>query len=183
MCEPPREGKPIGEQAPPSDAAPVASYVVGFLFDVGGDNVALIRKTRPEWQRGRVNGIGGHIENGETPLMAMGREFGEEAGAEVSDWQHFCTLTGTGYDHPGRQAPADSWVVYFFTARQDVLLETMTDEEVVWVPRELLHQYKPVPNLHWLIPMAHGGSDGICGKVWPFAVTEAALYAHPEDVE
>lgn len=161
--------------APSSDAAPVARYVVGFLFDEGGKNVALIRKTRPEWQRGLVNGIGGHIENNETPLAAMEREFDEEAGAVVSDWQHFCTLTGTGYDHPGRQTRTDPWIVYFFTARQDAPLETMTDEPVIWVPRKLLHQYKPVPNLDWLIPMAHGGPDGICGNVWPFAVREAAL--------
>ena len=41
------------------------SYVLGFCFNTRLDQVVLIQKTRPEWQAGRLNGIGGHIENGE----------------------------------------------------------------------------------------------------------------------
>ena len=58
-------------------------YVVGFLFDedarryhkTGHGNVVLIEKNRPAWQAGRLNGVGGHIEIGETPDEAISREF------------------------------------------------------------------------------------------------------------
>ena len=53
-------------------------YEVGFEFTASNDLVLLIRKNRPEWQKGKLNGIGGHIKVGETPLEAMRREFEEE---------------------------------------------------------------------------------------------------------
>ena len=40
--------------------------ILGFLFDDKG-NVALIRKHSPAWQAGRLNGLGGRVEHGETP--------------------------------------------------------------------------------------------------------------------
>ena len=39
-------------------------YVAGFLVSDDRYYVALIRKKRPAWQEGRLNGIGGHIEGG-----------------------------------------------------------------------------------------------------------------------
>ena len=56
-------------------------YVVGFLFQ--GDKVALIQKNRPAWQKGKLNGIGGHIEENETPLSTVDREFFEELGYQL----------------------------------------------------------------------------------------------------
>ena len=70
-------------------------FVLGFLFD-GNGNVALIEKNRPEWQKGRLNGVGGQIEKGESPSQAIVREFQEEAGPEIS-WRQFCVLKGDGY--------------------------------------------------------------------------------------
>ncbi len=60
-------------------------YVAGFYFSECGERVALIRKLKPEWQRGWLNGIGGKVEPGESPLSAMVREFEEEAGARIED--------------------------------------------------------------------------------------------------
>lgn len=53
-------------------------YVLGFLFSEDGSRVLLIWKNRPAWQAGKLNGIGGKIEDGEQPLDAMKREFVEE---------------------------------------------------------------------------------------------------------
>lgn len=53
-------------------------YVVGLAVNQGW--VALIRKAKPAWQAGRLNGIGGKVEPGEDPQLAMAREFEEEAG-------------------------------------------------------------------------------------------------------
>lgn len=64
------------------------------MFDDDMENVVLIKKNRPEWQKGKLNGVGGKIENNETPLYAMIREFQEETGCktESSIWHHVCTL-------------------------------------------------------------------------------------------
>jgi 8-oxo-dGTP diphosphatase len=42
-------------------------YVVGFLFNEGKTKVVLIKKNRPDWQKGYFNGVGGKIEGDETP--------------------------------------------------------------------------------------------------------------------
>lgn len=53
-------------------------YVLGLLFSEDASRVLLVWKNRPAWQNGKLNGIGGKIEPGETPLQAMDREFVEE---------------------------------------------------------------------------------------------------------
>lgn len=129
-------------------------YVVGFLFmpDIPSRHnpyqsweVALIRKSRPDWQRGLLNGIGGKIEDGETPFDAMRREFKEEAGLTINVWQpvvdmHFPDCT-----------------VHVFQTRLDKSfpLQSMTDERVeVWNVYDVLKYPHKILNLHWLIPMA-----------------------------
>lgn len=59
------------------------------------DNVLLIEKQRPEWQKGRLNGVGGKIEPGEADSSAMIREFAEETGLMTYgfQWKHVCTMT------------------------------------------------------------------------------------------
>lgn len=68
-------------------------YVVGLAFD-DDENVLLIEKNRPEFQKGRLNGIGGSIEIGETPVMAIVREMEEEAGlqTEPESWTRVAVL-------------------------------------------------------------------------------------------
>lgn len=63
-------------------------YVLGFM--VWGSLVSLIRKKRPEWQAGKLNGVGGHVEEGEPPRNAMAREFFEETGVKTSPdlWEY-----------------------------------------------------------------------------------------------
>lgn len=81
----------------------VADMVVGFAFSEDHSKVVLIRKTHPDWQAGKLNGIGGHLKTNlttrETPSEAMVREFREEAGIEVgvSRWSRVCTLNGTDW--------------------------------------------------------------------------------------
>ena len=60
----------------------MTDYVVGFAFNStqNFNSVVLINKNRPDWQAGKYNGIGGHIEPGETTYEAITREFDEEAG-------------------------------------------------------------------------------------------------------
>lgn len=121
----------------------MTSYVLGFLFNMKGEVVWLIRKSKPNWQKGLLNGIGGKIEQNETPLQAMEREFKEEAGLEIKDWKEFCILTDE----------AKGFEVYCFYAFSELTPWTVTEEEVVWhktssIPKDALS------NLNWLIPMA-----------------------------
>jgi 8-oxo-dGTP pyrophosphatase MutT (NUDIX family) len=63
-------------------------YVLGFVVN-HLDQVALVLKIRgPKHLHGKLNGIGGKVESGETPSEAMSREFHEEADwvIEPHDW-------------------------------------------------------------------------------------------------
>ena len=115
-------------------------YVVGFLFNNSG-KVALIQKNRPEWQRGKLNGIGRHIESGETPYQAMCREFNEEAGDYIEKWEQYCSV-----EYPEA-------IIHFFRLFGDYTAETKTDEMVSWYPIANLPDIT-IPNLYWLIPLA-----------------------------
>lgn len=124
-------------------------YAVGFVHT--DDLVALIRKDRPEWQAGFLNGIGGKLEKDETPLEAMIRECKEEAGRYVGPWEHFLTLEGT-------------------TARVFCFAVYDEDEEHIWKLTQQPGESEPievhnmanlnsggsfntVPNLKWIVPL------------------------------
>lgn len=123
----------------------IQNYVAGFLFDKFQRNVLLIEKLKPEWQAGRLNGIGGKIEHDETPYKAMVREFKEEAGLAIPDWRQFARLRGRTY------------VVYFFTATYPWDLteaKAMTKEQLIVVPVNKIYDVRAIDNLKWLVPMA-----------------------------
>jgi 8-oxo-dGTP diphosphatase len=123
-------------------------YVCGFLFSPDRSRVLLIRKRRPAWQAGKLNGLGGKIEPGESPLDAMRREFREEAAAEVPDWQEVIILNGPDDAGSGR-----GWAGHFFRAFGDLDgARALTDEELE------VHRTSPlppdlIPNLRWMIPL------------------------------
>lgn len=132
-------------------------YVVGFSFDKSREFVILIKKNRPEWQRGRLNGIGGKIEpGGETPEQAMVREWAEETNGEstVKDWEHIALL-----DEPGA-------CVYFFRCFNHAVFEgvasgRVTDEDFQnYAVDSLIGRAYVLPNVKWLVPFClHSGSD------------------------
>lgn len=146
----------------------IPSYCLGFAFDlpndwpksatIGKTNVALIRKLKPEWQAGSLNGIGGKIEDyDETPRHAMVREFSEETGykTRLDQWQRFHTMG------------SEDWQVECFRAFHIPLgeLYSATDEEVLYVnayqlPEDVLF------NLRWLIPLAMDPQPYPCMQVY-----------------
>jgi 8-oxo-dGTP diphosphatase len=117
-------------------------YVVGFAFTRDSKSVALIRKERPDWQRGRFNGIGGKIEPGESPSAAMVREFREEAGVLIPEWDHFLTL-----EYP--QATVHFFRSFGFADQ----VKTLTDE-TVFLCNVSSPPHGLIDNLRWLLPMA-----------------------------
>lgn len=129
----------------------LTEYALGFAFDLPEDvaygdmstQVGLIRKARPEWQAGYLNGIGGHVEEGETPHQAMVREFKEETGLLVPRWSGVSVLSN------------DHFTMSVFKAFDVPLsdMKTLTDEEV-GIYRAYDLQSDVLFNLRWLIPLA-----------------------------
>jgi 8-oxo-dGTP diphosphatase len=60
------------------------NFVLGFITD--RKRVLLIRKNRPDWQKGLYNGVGGLVLLDETPTDAMIREAKEETNLDITDW-------------------------------------------------------------------------------------------------
>jgi len=125
-------------------------YVVGFLFSYTLEYVALIRKQKPEWQAGLLNGIGGKIEPGEKPEAAMEREFKEETGCHHNAWRKFCVMSGNNND-------GSEFELFCFWKRGDLTrLKSMEVEKVEIHPvgAILLGYQATIPNPKWLIPLA-----------------------------
>ena len=132
-------------------------YVTGFMYSVDQKRVVLIEKINPEWQRGRLNGVGGKIEKDETPEVAMSREFEEETGVPTvpEAWKVFAVITGS-----------QKYKVYFLHTLSDDFVNVRTVEEekvgiyaVDDLPHNVLH------NLRWLIPMSLDSKLSFCRPV------------------
>ncbi len=140
----------------PHSEPETARFVAGFLFDVAGKAVVLVRKARPAWQAGRLNGVGGRVEAGESGPAAMAREFREEAGVATapSEWRLFAALTESAQTGRVRHE------VSFFAARSPVALgaalSSCTDERVELLEMSELHarQGECLEDLLWLLPLA-----------------------------
>ena len=128
------------------------SYVLGFAFSEDGKELLVIKKSKPEWQAGKFNGIGGKIEPFEPGISAMVREFSEETGlfTDPLDWDYIGAMQGT--DYTGEK----SFCVKVFVLYSDFVKEVTspTEEPVQLIPVAELDRYPHIPNLDWLVPMA-----------------------------
>lgn len=125
------------------------NYVLGFAFDKRGA-VALICKARPDWQAGKWNGIGGHVESGETSFDAMEREFYEETTMRIAAdaWRYCGQLKKTGAYH----------CAVFTTNVMDLRVQTNTDEAVKVFTRQeqaLFLDTREWPCLANILPMLY----------------------------
>lgn len=132
----------------------LTEYVAGFLFSKDKKLVLLIRKARPEWQKGKLNAIGGHIEPGESAEEAMRREFHEEVNAKEVEvaWRHKVTLTGPGWRVYFFVATCPNYVFGGIQASGVVFLTGRGDEKTELVHTGAIPE-DVIPNLHWLIPL------------------------------
>lgn len=142
------------ERAAKKELGVVSEYVLGFMFAPGGRRCVLIRKSKPQWQEGLLNGVGGKIEPGESPVEAMVREFWEETGVrtQCSEWFNYCTMNGDF----GR-------VVVFRAFNRDAVdnARTRTAEAVVIAsPGGESSGQSGISNLVWLMEMALDDNDG-----------------------
>lgn len=128
-------------------------YVVGFVFTPDLREVVLLRKLKPAWQRGLLNGPGGKVEEGEDYFGAMQREYAEEVGGITPvGWRLTVVMTHLG----GRQPGDHGYVLHFFRAFAEGLkcATARTDEPVGVYRVKYLPKLDCVPNLRWVIPLS-----------------------------
>jgi 8-oxo-dGTP diphosphatase len=122
----------------------VIRYVLGFRFD--GDRVLLLQKARPAWMAGMLNGVGGKIEPGETPLDAMRREFFEETGLVAHDWQPVAVLEG-----------ANGYEMHVFASEGPIDGARSVTDEPLYVAAPWHTEgssLRKLPNMQWLLAMS-----------------------------
>lgn len=125
-------------------------FVVGFAFTSNRQEVALIKKARSrsgfEWMIGKLNGIGGKIQEKENPFIAMSREFFEEAGLVTCplEWKWCGKFIGDDYE-----------VMVFSTFTDDVKkANTCSEEGEIHLVRVAdITELPTIANLDWLIPL------------------------------
>ena len=121
----------------------VFDYVLALLFTADAKEIVLVRKTRPAWQAGRVNALGGKVHTGEAAMDAARREVREEAGVEVDRWEEFLVWRDAEYHLRAVRAFDDS-------ARR---ARTAEDQEVFLARVDALPP-NVIDNLRWIIPLA-----------------------------
>lgn len=128
-------------------------YVLGFAFSKDRKELILIEKQKPAWQAGKLNGVGGKVEEGESAIFAMCREFKEETGVSTSidQWHYFGSMNFQN-DIMGGGAN-----IFMFRMFDDIIegCQTMEEEEILRVNTDTcLDVFTCMPNLPILIPLA-----------------------------
>lgn len=117
-------------------AAWTPQQVATLLFVLEGERVLLIRKKRG-LGAGKINGPGGRLDPGETPLQAALRETREELGITATGAAEGGTLSFQFVEPDGR--PGLSIHVHVFTASGYAGVPTETAEAIpLWAPRDAL---------------------------------------------
>jgi len=139
-------------------------YVAGFMFNGACDRVALILKSKPDWQKGLYNAVGGKVEDEDVNHdHAMRREFQEETGVYHIDWRKFCLLDDVrGYK------------VHFYVAKTNSVysVKSVEEEPVELIDIRSVDTLKCITNLKWLIPMALTIARGQEDRAMSFHIKE-----------
>jgi len=113
------------------------------MFTEDMKRVVLIKKNKPEWQKGLLNGVGGHVEEFEFSENAMIREFEEETGIKTvtGQWYNFALMTGEKFDVD----------CYFCVSNSALFAASMTEEEVTVPFVNHLSKDQILSNISWLL--------------------------------
>ncbi len=135
------------------DRGTLTNYVLIFCLDEAGYFI-VVEKVKPAWQKGRLNLIGGKVEDGENWRVASQRELLEETGID-------CKLNQ--FEKMGEILLSDgAAVVHCVLARPTGVSSTSTKlapregevEQFYWFHFEDLQQDKrTIPNLLVMVPL------------------------------
>lgn len=123
--------------------------------NTGKENILLILKEKPDWQKGRLNLPGGKIQENESILDCAVRELKEETGLDAVG---SATLMG--------QIVGDGYIVYCVKVPvfQELLTDWQTEEGIfAWMDwLEVKDSKLILPNLRIIVPlMVMGVTDWI----------------------
>lgn len=122
-------------------------YVLAFLFTPDRDKVWLIRKQKPSWQVGCLNGIGGKLlDPDEPPIDAIVRELKEETDLTIlpEDLYEVGVIKSDYHDQNG-------FFISVYAGTTTAELRTMEIEEVGLYDLNALPSEKTIPNLKVLV--------------------------------
>lgn len=123
------------------------NYVLGLIFSEDKKSILLLKKNRgPEAVIGKLNGIGGKIEEFETAYHAMVRECKEETGLDipVDEWEFSSILNGP------------NWNVFIFNVFTDKIFDfqQIEDEQLTIIHSDYIKDYEVVNNIPLLVAVA-----------------------------
>jgi 8-oxo-dGTP diphosphatase len=124
-----------------------------LCFLLHGDEVLMLHRRFPPNQ-GLWNGVGGHIEPGETSRQAVIREVAEETGFRITDPQFAGLLTWEGFEIP------PGGIVIFTASVPHKDFVTNHEGELAWQPREwACTSPEVVDNIHVFLPFILAGAQ------------------------
>jgi len=117
------------------------------VFIISGSRVLLGRRTNTGWMDGYLCPPGGHVEKGETPVIAITREIQEELGVSVrrEDLEFVCVAA--------RNTSPTEYVAYEFVIRdKDYMFSNAEPDkcsELVWaelnnLPKDIIDHFEQV---------------------------------------
>jgi len=100
-------------------------YTIGVATT--STKVVLIKKTKPAWQAGKLNFVGGKVEGAESDARCVAREFHEETGVftNTESWNYIGRMV--------RPSGPDAFYCAIFAMEDEVFnfCRTVTEEEII----------------------------------------------------
>lgn len=124
-------------------------YVAGFAFNEDMTKVIMVKKEKPNWQKGKINAVGGKVNGHEFYPTAMSREFLEETGIETTfeEWNDVIAIKGKDFK-----------VVFYMTKLDDERFhsaQSMEEEEILILNVMDVKLYDRIDNIDMLLDMCY----------------------------
>ncbi|MEA4906291.1 MAG: NUDIX domain-containing protein [Anaerolineaceae bacterium] len=142
-------------------------YTLCFL--TRGELVLMLKRLKPP-NAGLWNGVGGHIEPGESPLDSCLREVAEETGFVLSQAAFHGILTWNSFE-------VENGGLYLFTAAAPAGQPAPCSEgQLAWQPRTFLFSDRQVvSNLHVVAPLVF---DGAAPQEYHFDYRQGQIHSY-----